>query len=350
MKALVWTEGRKLELCEMPEPIIVSANDVKVEIHMTGICGTDLAVITGKEEGVAGIIRGHEAVGIVVEVGDNVQQLSIGDRVVIDPNQSCGECYYCNRDNPHLCVGSDGSGMPIAGLNRQGTFARYFVCDKRFIHKLDDGMSWEAAVLIEPLACVLHNFEAARVTSEETVLVLGSGPMGMLCQYVSTHKTRVTVATEVNPYRLSRAQEIADLACSPDQLHASMLEGLTQNGKFDVVIDTVGNQLEMAERWIDRGGRMIAFGINAKYEYTCKPTKMIQNAIQLIGAGEYRYKFEEAIQFAKEHPELQGIVTKKYNLEDCDAAVGELLESSRVTDKGVISPVSQTLKTVFVFE
>lgn len=346
MKALVWTEQRKLELCHRAEPVIQSANEVKIEIAMTGICGTDLAVITGKEEGVAGVIRGHEAVGTIVEVGKGTGRLRVGDRVVIDPNRSCEQCYYCKRDNPHLCVGTDGKGMPIAGLNEQGTFARYVVSEEQFVHKLSDSVSWEAAVLIEPMACVLHNFQAARVTPEDSVLVLGSGPMGMLCQYISARQAKVTVATEVNSFRLSYAQDVADMAFRPDQLNEEMLEPFVQNGKFDVIIDTVGNQLDMAERWIDRGGRIVAFGINANYQHTIKPTKYIQHAIQLIGAGEYRYKFEEAVKFVTDHPDLARFITRKYELESFETAIGELLGSRSDLHEGTIS---ETMKTVFVF-
>ncbi|MEW9698946.1 zinc-binding dehydrogenase [Paenibacillus sp. SI8] len=347
MKALVWTDRHKLELCHMSEPVIQSAGEVKIEIKMTGICGTDLAVVTGKEEGVPGIIRGHEAVGTIIEIGEEVQRLRVGDRVVIDPNRSCGQCYYCKRSDPHLCVGLDGKGMPIAGLNAQGTFAKYVVSDEKYVHKLNDAVSWEAAVLIEPVACVLHNFHVARVTKEDAVLVLGSGPMGMLSQYVSARQAKVTIATEVNPFRLAFAQDVADMACRPDQLSEEILASLVQHGKFDVVIDTVGTQLEMAERWIDRGGRIVAFGINANYQHTIKPTAYVQQAIQLIGAGEYRYKFEEALQFVTDHPDLARFVTRKYALDAFETAIAELLGRQTDLNKGVIS---ETLKTVFVFD
>lgn len=135
MEALVWTSNDKLELCEWEEPQIVTPDEVKIRIEMTGICGTDLAVITGKEEGVPGIIRGHEAVGTVIEIGSNVDRVKVGDRVVIDPNQSCNECYFCLKEQPHLCIGSDGNGMPIAGLNRNGTFTFFSQLYKR-LHTL----------------------------------------------------------------------------------------------------------------------------------------------------------------------------------------------------------------------
>lgn len=88
-----------------------------------------------------------------------------------------------------------------------------------FAHLLPDHMSWETGVLIEPLACVLHNFKEANVTAEDKVLILGSGPMGLLSQIVSKSKAALTVATEINPYRLAFAREISDYALTPSQLH-----------------------------------------------------------------------------------------------------------------------------------
>lgn len=340
MNALIWTQNHRLELCEQEEPQLASPTDVKIKVHLTGICGTDLAVVAGKEEGVAGVIRGHEAVGTVIAIGEQVEGIRLNDRVVIDPNQSCEQCYFCKRDQPHLCMGEDGLGMLISGLNAPGTFAPYYVTDQRLVRRIPESMSWEAAVLVEPLACVLHNFHEANVGRGDSVLVLGSGPMGLLCQYVSMLRSRITVATEVNPYRLYAAARISDFAIIPEQLNESFISRILGNRKFDVIIDTVGNQLDTAEKWIERGGRIVPFGINASYRYTFSPTKFIQNGIKIIGAGEYRHMFDEALLLAGKLPNLEGVVTKKYELKDHERAINELLSHGE-------SP-GETLKTVFV--
>lgn len=346
MKALEWTERNRLELRECIEPSCTHQDDVKVKIELSGICGTDLAVITGKEPGVPGVIRGHEAVGTVIQIGSGVQQFKVGDRVVIDPNQSCGECRFCAKGQLHLCIGIDGEGMSIAGLNTQGMFAPYVVSRQQFVHKLPDSMSWEAAVLVEPLACVLHNFNEAAVTELDRVLILGSGPMGLLCQIVSKHLGCITMATEKNPYRLSLARQISDDAVLPEELQQSRVDKLLGTGKFDVIIDTVGNQMTVAEEWIERGGRIIPFGINGKYQHTIHPTHYTQNAVKLIGAGEYLGTFEKALQFAANHSELSSLVTRKLELEQYETAINELLGYNLETG---VSLESQTLKTVFVF-
>ncbi|GBF74143.1 hypothetical protein PA598K_02474 [Paenibacillus sp. 598K] len=343
MKALQWMPDARLALRELDEPNLTSPTSVKVRIEMTGICGTDLAVIAGKEEGVTHVTRGHEAVGVVVETGAAVRELAMGDRVVIDPNYSCGACEYCLRLLPHLCVGASGA-MAIAGLNVHGTFADYYVSEARYVHRLPTGMSWERGVLVEPLACVLHNFQEARVAADDTVLVLGSGPMGLLCQIVGRRLARLTVATERNPYRLEAAMLLADAAYLPEALDDAEVARLTGGRGFDIVIDAVGNQLETADRFIGRGGRIVPLGISGAYRYAIAPARLIQRAVSIIGAGEYRCTFPLALRLAHQMPELDRLVTKRYSLEQHEQAMRELLGYDPLTG----APVqTDTLKTVF---
>ncbi|WP_410771136.1 zinc-dependent alcohol dehydrogenase [Fontibacillus sp. BL9] len=346
MEALIWTEHGRLELVEQEGPSCCKAGDVKIKVELTGICGTDLAVISGKEPGLPGVIRGHEAVGTVVDIGAAVNRVQVGDRVVIDPNQSCGECRFCRKGQLHLCIGSDGQGMPIAGLNIPGTFAPYFVTDEFFVHKLPEGMSWEAAVLVEPLACVLHNFKEAEVTREDRVLILGSGPMGLLCQIVSRSLGCITMATEINPYRLSYSRRFSEKVITPGELTGETGLQLRESGKYDVVIDTVGTQMGLAEQWVERGGRIVPFGINGGFQYLLTPTHYTQNAVKIIGAGEYLNTFETALQFAANHPDLASLVTKRYPLKHYETAIHELLGYELST--GNMLP-SETMKTVFAF-
>ncbi|GGF99033.1 alcohol dehydrogenase [Paenibacillus albidus] len=345
MPALVWNSQR-LNLSELDTPVITLETDVKVKIQMTGICGTDLAVITGKEPGVPGVIRGHEAVGTVIETGRNVIGLKAGDRVVIDPNHNCGKCRFCLQGKQHLCTGTDGQGMPIAGLNKNGTFAPWFVAEEKYLHKLPEQMSWEAALATEPLACVLHNFRESRVREGNSVLILGSGPMGLLCQIVAKRMGCTTVSIEINTGRLAKAKQFSDYACPPEELTAERVSRILGDKKFDIVIDAVGTQMEIAERWVERGGTIIPFGINGKYQYTISPTFYTQNAVRLLGAGEYLNTFEDALQFAKDVPEVSALITHKYSLNQFETAIQELLENRTNSKVSLEYPV---LKSAFVF-
>ncbi|WP_310550882.1 zinc-dependent alcohol dehydrogenase [Paenibacillus glufosinatiresistens] len=342
MSALVWN-GDRLEEQGMPEPEIKNPHEVKVSIKLSGICGTDLAVVAGKEPGEAGIIRGHEAVGIVSEVGEAVRSLAPGDRVVVDPNQSCGLCRFCRSGKVHLCIGEDKAGMPIAGLNRHGTFAPSFVTEERFLHRLKPEVSWEAAVLTEPLACVLHHFREAGIGEGESVLILGSGPMGLLCQFAARRLGCFTVSTELRQGRLAAARRYSDCALTPEELTAERVRELLGDRGFDTVIDTVGTQMATAERWVDRGGTIVPMAINGAYRYPLSPTMYAQQAIRLIGAGEYLNTFGEALRLVEEAPELAGLVNRRCALGEAPAAIAELLDGTASPDG------TEAIKTVFAF-
>ncbi|MFD2671222.1 zinc-dependent alcohol dehydrogenase [Marinicrinis sediminis] len=346
MQALKWTSRERLELTDIREPQIASPTEVKIQIALTGICGTDLSVFMGKEAGIPDVTRGHEAVGTVVEIGAGVSTCAVGDRVVIDPNQYCGLCLPCRRGHTHLCEGIAGKGLQIAGIQLDGTFAPYFVCDERYVFAVPEAMSLETAMLIEPLACVLHNFQVARVKPYDSVLVLGSGPMGLIAQMVSRRLAGRTVATEMNPFRLEAARRYSDAAYSPEELYKEVMNKHSERERFDVVIDTVGNQLETAEAHIKKGGRIVLFGIHSSYTYTFSPTHYLMNGIQIIGAGEYHMLFEQAIQFAASMPELGQLVTRQADLSQFREAVSECMGYDLETKERV---PNRTLKTAFRF-
>lgn len=344
MKGLVWTEKKQLEVLEVKDPQITTANDVKIAIKYAGFCGTDLQVIKGNEDSPFNIVRGHEAVGTIVEVGENVKSLVVGDRVVIDPNQYCGECYYCRKGQTNFCEAE--GGFAIAGCNMDGMFAEKFVCDQRFAYKLPDSMSFETGLMVEPLACILNNVFAADVKPDESVLILGSGPMGIIAQMVCKRSARLTVATELNDFRYKFAKEIADVVYKPDELTLENVEKINNGRKFDVIIDTVGTQLGVAEKLIEKGGRIVPIAINPSYEFTFVPTHYVVNAIKIIGAGEYNMLFDTAIKIASNMPELGKLLTKAYPVEEYKKAISDIIGYNIDTnEKNEIS----SMKTAFEF-
>lgn len=325
MKCLVWSEELKLEERDCEEPKIMSPTDVKVRIRQTGICGTDLALIKSKKDGKTGIIRGHEAVGTVVEIGKAVKNVTIGSRVLIDPNQYCGKCYHCRRGETHLCCGSSENGLDIAGLNIHGTFAEYFVCSENFLYNIPENMDWDTALMVEPLACVMHNLNEANPRPDDSVLVIGSGPMGLLSQIVAKKLCRLTAATEKNEYRYHFSKNIADYTFRPEELTLEKVMEINSNRKFDIVVDAVGNQLEAAEKFVARGGKILLLGLDPNYRFTFSPARYSGNAVKILGCGEYHLQFEAALSFASITSELKKMVTKKYALHDYKKAFNELL-------------------------
>ena len=326
MKALVWNDNKGLQLLDREEPQINSDAQVKIKILYTGICGSDLQVVKRNQQIVNDIIIGHEAVGEVVEVGEKVTDLKIGDKVVIDPNQYCCDCYYCRKGLTNFCE-FDG-GLPIAGINIDGTFAEYFVCHQRYVYKLPDELDLLDAVLIEPMTCVLNNLQAAQITDGDTVLVLGSGPMGALCQLLCKQKARLVVGTESSDFRKEFCKPFADLILTPAELTDEKIAELTDGRGFDVIIDTVGTQIEYAVKVVAKNGRVLPMGMNRKYSFELRPYELIDRGIKLIGASEYNMLFIDTINAARRVSGLKSMVSGIYSLDDYEKAFENILGAS----------------------
>jgi threonine dehydrogenase-like Zn-dependent dehydrogenase len=329
MHALVF-DGKNVALRDVPCPKISDPHDVMVEIALTGICGTDLNVLKGKFDANPGVIMGHEAVGVVADVGSAVTRIIPGDRVVIDPTMWCGHCEMCRLRRYNLCHHKRGREV---GLDFPGTFARFSVFPETFVYALPETMSFERAVMIEPLACVLNNFEAAAVASDDAVLVLGGGPIGSLSALYGQKVAATYMVTELDSYRVESMREMGLIAVQTDaEVQAGHLRALTeaQMGCTPTVIfDTTGLMTEVAIETVDRGGRVVAMGFNKRARATLSPLYLTNNAIRLIGAGDYNASIQKAIQVAQGLA-LEKLVTNKYSLMHFETAFDSLLQANGV--------------------
>lgn len=324
MKALVWSKNKKLELVDIERPAIKDDNDVLIKIKYSGICGTDLQVIKGNETIVSDIVLGHEAIGEVVEVGKAVTEYKAGDEVIIDPNQYCCDCDYCKRGLTNFCTGYNG-GLKIAGINVHGTFAEYFCCHKRYLYRIPKTMSHECAVLVEPLTCCLNNIRAAAIRENETVLVMGSGPMGALCQLIAKRRGAKVVASENSLYRKEIVSKWCDVVLSSEEMTEDKVREINNGRLFDVIIDTVGNQLENAISLVEKHGRIIPMGMNKVFSASVKPYTFINKGISLIGASEYNMLFTDTIEMLESYENVGSLLTHTYKIEDYKEAFSSIL-------------------------
>ncbi|MCX5071235.1 alcohol dehydrogenase catalytic domain-containing protein [Streptomyces sp. NBC_00513] len=307
-----------MDLVDVEEPILRAPTDVKVRIAMTGICGTDHKILAGKlDVAESGTILGHEGVGTVVEVGDAVRHLKIGDRVIINPTQSCGTCRNCRLGAYCYCFTFDDHQV---GFTLAGTFAEYFVGSAQYLYPIPEGMSWQVASLIEPLGCSLNSVLKSNLQPHESVLVIGSGAIGLLCQSITRRLSRLTVATEPNAFRRDFAERFAHHALHPDELTPERIAELTDGKKFDVVIDAVGNQLTAAMLAVARGGRVVPMGYDDTYRVEIAPTRLIDDGLSIIAAVPLHDAIGPAIDFAADLPDLARMVTTEVDMEDFRSA------------------------------
>lgn len=317
MKGLVFTGRGALELRDVPEPGILGADEVRVEIAMTGICGTDCKVFAGKFEATPGTVLGHEGAGTIVDIGTAVENLNIGDRVVINPTQSCLICKPCRMGRYCYC---ENFFAYQVGLGKQGTFTKYVNTLSRWVYPIPDTMSWEVAALIEPFGCSLNGVLRAQVEPWESVLVIGSGPIGMMCQLIAGRTAAVVCATEPGDYRREFASRTTHHSIHPEQLTPKAIKGMTGDRGFDVVIDAVGNQLEAAVALLNKGGRAVAMGCDDDYRASVAPLRMIDDGLSVLANVVQHDAIGPALALAPQVPALRTLVTDVVDLDNFDTA------------------------------
>lgn len=264
MKAAVLygKEDVRLEQRPVPEP---GPGEVLVRIQAALTCGTDLKVF--RNGGHAKMLEaipalfGHEFAGLIEKIGPGVAGRRPGQRVVAANSAPCRSCFYCKRKQPNLCE-------DLLFLN--GAYAEYLLLPARIVKEnlleIPENLSFRAAALTEPLACVLRGFQAAAPRAGETVAILGAGPVGLLfvqlarkagCKVIVTGKGKQRLEAARN----SGAELIVDLSQTQDAVQK--VRQATPEGKgADVCIEAVGRPQawEQAISVVRPGGRVLLFG------------------------------------------------------------------------------------------
>jgi hypothetical protein len=255
MRAVTWQGKRDVRVEDVPDPTIEATTDAIVKITSTNICGSDLHLYETLGAFMdAGDILGHEPMGVVEEVGTEVGDLKVGDRVVLPFQISCGDCYMCGQELYTQCettqVREQGTGAALFGYSKlygqvPGGQAEYLrVPQAQFTHiKVPDGPSDERFVyLSDVLPTAWQAVEYAGIPDGGSVVVLGLGPIGDMSTRIAAYHGHRVIAVDLVPERLERARargiEVLDLD-DHDDLGDAVRE-LTDGRGSDSVIDAVG--------------------------------------------------------------------------------------------------------------
>ncbi|KAJ4472129.1 GroES-like protein [Lentinula aciculospora] len=227
--ACVLTNALSVEVKEVPLPN-VGREDVMVKIESTGICGSDVCWLVslilrllisadaepiqlhlynhfgfGKARMKSPNVLGHESAGTVVEVGPDVKDVAIGDRVCIEPTMFCRRCYNCKIGKTNVCRNFRQAGMEPT----PGTLQQYYVCESDFVVKVPDSLSWEEAGCIQPLAIAVQLAKRAKFAAGQTVAVFGCGPLGALVMATArAYGVSKIIAIDISQKRVDFARSI----------------------------------------------------------------------------------------------------------------------------------------------
>jgi threonine 3-dehydrogenase len=320
VKALVKSRSQPgLWLEDVPEPE-VGINDVKIRVHRTGICGTDLHIYKwnawAQKTIPIPLVVGHEFVGEIVEVGANVVDFQPGQVVSGEGHVVCGRCRNCLAGRRHLCADTKG-----VGVNRPGAFAEYLVLPMSNVWVHAQGIDLDVAAIFDPFGNAVHTALSFPVLGED-VLVTGAGPIGIMAAAVARHAAaRYVVITDLNPYRLALARKMGvTRAVDPREKKLPDLQaelGMTEG--FDVGMEMSGNERafrdmldnmahgakvallglperEMAIDWNTVIFKMLTVkGIYGRemYETWYKMTVMLQSGLDIKPVITHRYAYEE---------------------------------------------------------
>ena len=264
MKALVKAKAEKgIWLQDTPEPE-VGHNDLLIKIRKTAICGTDMHIYNWDEWSQKTIpvpmVVGHEYVGEVVGMGQEVKGFKVGDRVSGEGHITCGHCRNCRAGRVHLCRNTEG-----VGVNRPGAFAEYLVIPAFNAFKIPDNISDDLASIFDPFGNAVHTALSFDLVGED-VLITGAGPIGIMAAAVAKHVgARHVVVTDINPYRLELAKKMGATRAvdvSKEDLKDVMNElGMTEG--FDVGLEMSGVPVAFRDMLnkMNHGGKIAMLGI-----------------------------------------------------------------------------------------
>ena len=294
MKAVIFPAAQTISIETVPDPTC-SDEDVVVKVAHSGICGTDIHIYRAEYMSDFPLIPGHEFGGEVVEVGKNVTDITIGDRVVADPNIYCNHCDFCRNEQANHC-----SNLSVVGVTRNGGFAEYVDVPGKSVYKIPASFTNTQAAFVEPLACVVWALKRMRVNPADRILIFGSGPMGLLLLQTLKHggASQITMVDKQTS-RLDMAKQFgATQVLMADADLDGRLKTSAPHG-YDIVIDATGVPavIETSFQYLKVRGQFLQFGVTPiDARISISPYDIFHKDWQIIGSFALCYTFLPAIE------------------------------------------------------
>lgn len=295
MKALLLKEYKDLELTDMPMPQ-PGPEEVLIRVAACCICGSDVHGFDGSTgRRIPPIVMGHEAAGVISEVGAMVKGWKPGDRVTFDSTVSCGRCHFCRRGDINLCDNRQVLGVSCGDYRRHGAFAEYVAVPQNILYRLPEGLPFEHAAMIEAVSIAVHAVNITPISLGDSALVVGCGMIGLLTlQAARLAGCSRIIAVDLEDHKLGMAKQLgADVTLNPRNVDVvkEVLEATGGRG-VDVALEAVGatEPIRTAISGVRKGGTVTLIGnVTPKIELHLQ--QVVTREIRLQGscasAGEY---------------------------------------------------------------
>jgi 2-desacetyl-2-hydroxyethyl bacteriochlorophyllide A dehydrogenase len=337
MKAVQVTKPKELHIIDKAKPDFINENEVLVKVKMVGICGSDMHIYHGTNS-LATFPRviGHEVAGVIDKVGENVNDLNVGDKVVIEPIEPCGTCYACSKGRQNVC-----SKLNVYGVHLDGGLQEYLVISSKLVHKVDSHLDWKEAVLVEPFTIGAQANWRGDVQEGDLVLIMGAGPIGLCCLKIAKSKGATCIITDLSNERLDFAKSWgADYTINVSSMDLKQEIDLYTKGEgVNVVIDAVciPSTFEDAIEVVSPAGRVVVLGFDTA------PSNIAQflitkKEVTIVGSRLQTNKFEEVIHlFNEQKLGIKDMVTHEFPVEDIHEAISLIEQAPSDLRKVVIS-------------
>ena len=326
MKVAVMNGIGKMDLIERDIPI-VKENEVLVKLDYVGICGSDLHYY---ENGRIGdyiveppFVLGHEPGGVVVEVGNKVKHLNIGDRVALEPGKTCGHCEFCKTGRYNLCPDVIFFATPPV----DGVFQEYVAHEADLCFKLPENVSTLEGALIEPLAVGFHAAIQGGACIGQTAVVMGAGCIGLVSMMaLKAMGVSNVYVVDIMEKRLEKALELGatGIINAKEKNAIEEVMKITNNNGCDLVIETAGTEITTVQaiHMAKKGSNIVLVGYSKSGEMTLPMSLVLDKELTFKTVFRYRHIYNMAIEaVASGKVNLKGIITNEFDLDDVQKAM-----------------------------
>jgi L-iditol 2-dehydrogenase len=318
MKSMMLTGLRQMQMQEVPDPMILNPDDVKIKLKVIGVCGSDIHYYINGKIG-SQVVKypfpvGHEAAGEVVEIGSAVTRVKPGDRIAIEPAMSCWQCDQCLAGRPHTCRNLRFLGCPGQA---DGCLSEYIVMPQMSCFKIPDTMSWDEAAISEPLAIGVYAVKQSIKMEGAKVGILGFGPIGMSVILPAKAKgaDKIYVTDKIDG-RLAKSRQVgAAWAGNPDKekIVDQILE--LEPAGLDVIFECCGQQsaMDQAVALLKPGGKIMIVGIPETDKWTFSVDKLRHKEITIGNVRRQNHSLQETLaMLASEKVNVKPMATHRF--------------------------------------
>ena len=326
MKAAVVKSNSNIEIKNI-ENQSVGPGDILVKMRACGICGSDVEKVFGKY-GQPSMRLGHEPAGIITQVGQEVSNFVVGDRVFTHHHVACysDDCHECSHSNETMCKKYYESNLEPCGLADEYIVPEWNVKHGGVI-KIPDSMSFEEAAMIEPLACCIRAWNKFTYKNNDSAAILGIGPTGIMHALLAKlYGFEKIFCLDLNEFRLDFAKKFETTTINSGNTNAlEQIKSETANQGVDVVIVATSNlnALKDAVSFVRKGGTIVMFGVPSKgANIELDMSEIYSKGLTIVNSyAASDFDTKEAVEkISNKQINVSQLITHKYNLEECQQA------------------------------